>query len=331
MKDKLLEVKDLSTYFYTMEGVVYALDDVSFSLNKGETLGIVGESGSGKSVCALSIMRLIQSPPGKIVSGEIILDNENILDRSKKEMQKIRGNKVAMIFQEPMTALNPVLTIGYQIMESLRIHQKLNKREARIKAVEMLKKVGIPNPEKRIDDYPHQLSGGMRQRAMIAIALCCNPALLICDEPTTALDVTIQAQILELINDLKKDINASVIMITHDLGVIAQVSDNVMVMYAGKAMEYGSAREVFKDPLHPYTKALLESIPTIDNVNKRLNVIEGMVPSLSNRPEGCLFHPRCNKCMAICKEKRPPITRIRDDRQVRCFLYGERSEENNGQ
>ncbi|WP_138160605.1 ABC transporter ATP-binding protein [Peptoniphilus catoniae] len=332
MKDKLLEVKNLSTYFYTTEGVVYALDDVSFSLNKGETLGIVGESGSGKSVTALSIMRLVQSPPGKIVSGEIILDNESILNKSKEEMQNIRGDKVAMIFQEPMTALNPVLTIGYQIMESLRIHQKLNKKEAREKAIDMLRKVGIANPEKRIDDYPHQLSGGMRQRAMIAIALCCNPSLLICDEPTTALDVTIQAQILELINKLKKDLNTSVIMITHDLGVVAQVSDNVMVMYAGKEMEYSSAKDLFMKPLHPYTQALLESIPTVNKNEERLTVIEGMVPSLSNRPEGCLFHPRCHKCMDICKIKRPELVKTKEGREVRCFLYSNegREEENNG-
>ncbi len=326
MKEKLLEVNNLCTYFYTDEGIVYALDDVSFAINRGETLGIVGESGSGKSVTALSIMRLVQSPPGKIVNGEIILDGDDIISKSKEEMQDIRGNKVAMIFQEPMTALNPVLTIGYQIMESLQIHQNMNKKEAREKAVDMLKKVGIPNPEKRIDDYPHQLSGGMRQRAMIAIALCCNPMLLICDEPTTALDVTIQAQILELINNLKRDFNTSVIMITHDLGVVAQVSDNVLVMYAGKAMEYGTVREIFSNPLHPYTAALMDSIPTVSKKQERLHVIKGMVPSLSNRPEGCLFHPRCEKCMEICKTKRPELINM-GNRQVRCFLYEQEGSE----
>lgn len=331
MNNKLLDVKNLSTYFYTTEGTVYALDDVSFSIDKGETLGIVGESGSGKSVTALSIMRLVQTPPGKIVKGEILLEGDDILKKSKEDMRDIRGNRIAMIFQEPMTALNPVLTIGYQIMESLRIHQNMNKKEARLRAIEMLKKVGIPNPDKRIDSYPHQLSGGMRQRAMIAIALCCNPQLLICDEPTTALDVTIQAQILELINKLKEDFNTSVMMITHDLGVIAQVSDNVMVMYAGKEMEYGSVREVFKNPYHPYTKALLDSIPTIDRKQERLNAIKGMVPSLSNRPEGCLFHPRCDKCMEICKKQRPGIVELENNRQVRCWLYSQdKSEVANG-
>ncbi|RVU54406.1 ABC transporter ATP-binding protein [Anaerosphaera multitolerans] len=324
MVEKLLDVKNLSTYFYTEEGVVYALDDVSFSLEKGETLGIVGESGSGKSVTALSIMRLVQSPPGRIVDGKILLEGDNILLKSKEEMQDIRGNKMAMIFQEPMTALNPVLTIGYQIMESLLIHQNVNKNEARVKAIDMLRKVGIPNPEKRIDDYPHQLSGGMRQRAMIAIALCCNPSLLICDEPTTALDVTIQAQILDLINRLKEDMDTAVIMITHDLGVVAQISDNVLVMYAGKEMEYGSVREVFTDPKHPYTEALLASIPTVENKQDRLHVIDGMVPSLSNLPQGCLFHTRCGKCMEICRVEKPRITYLNGNRQVRCWLYEER-------
>jgi peptide/nickel transport system ATP-binding protein/oligopeptide transport system ATP-binding protein len=319
--DNLLDVKNLRTYFYTDEGVVYALDDVSFSVKKGETLGIVGESGSGKSVAALSIMRLVQTPPGKITSGELLLNGKDLLKLSKREMRAVRGDRIAMIFQEPMTALNPVYTIGSQIMESPRIHQRMKKKEARKVAVEMLEKVGIPLPEKRADDYPHQLSGGMRQRAMIAIALCCNPELLICDEPTTALDVTIQAQILELINDLKKELGTSVIMITHDLGVVAQVSENVLVMYAGKAMEYGGVEDVFTKPAHPYTKALFESIPTVGGGRKRLHVIEGMVPSLSNRPEGCLFHPRCESRMEICKTARPELLTYGDGRQVRCWLY----------
>ena len=321
MGEKLLDVKNLCTYFFTDEGTVYALDDVSFSIEKGETLGIVGESGSGKSVTALSVMRLVQNPPGRTVSGEVIMNGEDILKKTNREMRKIRGNKIAMIFQEPMTSLNPVFTIGYQIMESLQIHQKLRKKEAREKAIEILGKVGIPLPEKRVDDYPHQLSGGMRQRVMIAIALCCNPELLICDEPTTALDVTIQAQILELINTLKETLDTSVIMITHDLGVVANVTKNVLVMYAGKAMEYGLVKDVFTDPLHPYTKALLESIPTVKNERERLNVIEGMVPSLSNRPEGCLFHPRCVECMEQCKTERPALMTLASGRKVRCWKY----------
>jgi peptide/nickel transport system ATP-binding protein/oligopeptide transport system ATP-binding protein len=329
MSDALLDVRNLSTYFYTDEGVVYALDDVSFSVQKGETLGIVGESGSGKSVAALSIMRLVQTPPGKIVGGEVRLEGENLLKLSGRAMRTVRGGRIAMIFQEPMTALNPVYTIGSQIMESPRIHQGMSRRQARRVAVEMLEKVGIPMPEKRVDDYPHQLSGGMRQRAMIAIALCCNPGLLICDEPTTALDVTIQAQILELINDLKKELNTSVLMITHDLGVVAQVSKNVLVMYAGKVMEYGGVEEVFTNPLHPYTKALLESIPAVESQRGHtqgrlapLHVIEGMVPSLSKRPDGCLFHPRCERCMEICKTEGPQLTTDSAGRQVRCWLYG---------
>jgi peptide/nickel transport system ATP-binding protein/oligopeptide transport system ATP-binding protein len=278
-------------------------------------------------------MRLIQSPPGKIVAGQALLRGEDLLRLSAKEMRALRGGKIAMIFQEPMTALNPVFTIGSQIMESPRIHRGLSRRQAREAAVGMLEKVGIPMPEKRVDDYPHQLSGGMRQRAMIAIALCCGPELLICDEPTTALDVTIQAQILELINDLKKELNTSVLMITHDLGVVAQVSENVLVMYAGKAMEYGPVRDVFTDPRHPYTRALLESIPMVGmargegRARGRLRTIEGMVPSLSKRPQGCLFHPRCQSPMDICRARRPGLTTGGDGRQVRCWLYGDKGEE----
>ena len=322
MNKNLLDVNNLCTYFYTDEGIVYALDDVSFSVGKGQTLGIVGESGSGKSVAALSVMRLVQSPPGKIVSGEVLLRGENLLNLSKKEMRAVRGGKIAMIFQEPMTALNPVYTIGSQIMESPRIHRGMSRRAARKIAVEMLEKVGIPMPEKRVNDYPHQLSGGMRQRAMIAIALCCNPELLICDEPTTALDVTIQAQILELINDLKKELNTSVIMITHDLAVVAQVSERVLVMYAGKVMEHGRAKDVFTSPRHPYTKALLESIPTAENARGRLRVIDGMVPSLSNRPSGCLFHPRCASRIDICQTRKPELLTDENGHQTRCLLYG---------
>lgn len=317
----VLQVKNLSTHFYTDEGTVYAVDDVSFSMKKGETLGIVGESGSGKSVTALSINGLIPTPPGKIVAGEILFEGEDLLKKSKKTLRKIRGGKIAMIFQEPMTALNPVLSVGYQICESLRIHQKLDKKQAREKALEMLKRVGIPLAEKRIDEYPHQLSGGMRQRVMIAIALCCNPQLLICDEPTTALDVTIQAQILELINRLKEDMGTSVIMITHDLGVVAQVTERILVMYAGQIVESGSAKEILTDPQHPYTRALLASIPTPEKEGERLHVIRGMVPSLSRLPTGCLYHPRCEVCMEICKEKKPQLIDLGEGRQVRCLRF----------
>lgn len=323
MDNILLDVKNLCTYFYTDEGTVYALDDVSFTIDKGETLGIVGESGSGKSVTALSIMRLIQSPPGKIVNGEILFEGENLLLKNKHEMRKVCGDDIAMIFQEPMTSLNPVFTIGNQIMESIRLHQGLNKKEAKERAIEMLKLVNMPEPEKRINQYPHELSGGMRQRVMIAMALCCNPKLLICDEPTTALDVTVQAQILELINELKRKLNTSVMMITHDLGVIAEVSDNVMVMYAGKMMEYSNVKDIFSKPLHPYTSALLDSIPVIGNDKERLHVIKGMVPSLSRRPEGCLFNPRCKYAKDICKKERPEPVDI-DGRKVRCWKYTDR-------
>ena len=327
MGEKLLQVKNLSTYFYTDEGIVYALDDVSFDLGRGEALGIVGESGSGKSVTALSIIRLVQSPPGKIVAGEVLLDGEDLLKKSKAEMRHIRGEKVSMIFQEPMTALNPVFTVGRQIMESILIHQHKTKKEAREQAIEMLRLVGIPAPEKRVDDYPHQMSGGMRQRVMIAIALCCNPQLLICDEPTTALDVTIQAQILELIRDIRERLGTSVILITHDLGVVAQVTDKVIIMYAGKVMEYGTVRQIFTDPLHPYTAALMRSIPVIGKKTERLNVIRGMVPSLSKRPEGCLFHPRCDEACDLCRTVRPELTDMPGGRQVRCHKYTDKWEE----
>lgn len=325
MSENLLEVNNLKTYFYTEEGIVRAIDDVSFSIKKGETLGIVGESGSGKSQTALSIMRLLESP-GKIAGGEILFEDKNILSCKNKDMRKIRGNEIAMIFQEPMTSLNPVFTIGNQITENIRLHQKLNKKDAREKALEMLKLVNIPAPEKRIDEYPHQLSGGMRQRVMIAMALSCNPKLLICDEPTTALDVTIQAQILELINQLKEKINTSIIMITHDLGVISEVSENVLVMYAGKAMEYGTVKDIFRNPLHPYTEALIKSIPTIGNKQMRLYVIKGMVPNLKNRPDGCLFEPRCEYSKSICKSQMPDITHVYGQ-QVRCWKYTDKWQE----
>ena len=294
MSEKLLEVKNLKTYFYTDEGVVKSVDDVSFDVEKGKTLGIVGESGCGKSITSLSIMQLVETPPGKIVGGEIIYQGENLLEKNKDQMRKIRGGEIAMIFQEPMTSLNPVFTVGKQIMEALRLHTDLDKEKAKERAIEMLKLVKIPLPEKRFNEYPHQLSGGMRQRVMIAMALSCNPKLLICDEPTTALDVTIQAQILDLINELKEKLGTSVMMITHDLGVIAEVADDVMVMYAGKVVEYGSADDIFESPKHPYTSGLMNCIPKLtDEDHTRLDVIKGMVPSFDQMPKGCAFCPRC--------------------------------------
>lgn len=287
MSEKLLEVKNLKTYFYTDEGVVKSVDDVSFDVEKGKTLGIVGESGCGKSITSLSIMQLVETPPGKIVGGEIIYQGENLLEKNKDQMRKIRGGEIAMIFQEPMTSLNPVFTVGKQIMEALRLHTDLDKEKAKERAIEMLKLVKIPLPEKRFNEYPHQLSGGMRQRVMIAMALSCNPKLLICDEPTTALDVTIQAQILDLINELKEKLGTSVMMITHDLGVIAEVADDVMVMYAGKVVEYGSADDIFESPKHPYTSGLMNCIPKLtDEDHTRLDVIKGMVPSFDQMQIG---------------------------------------------
>lgn len=319
----LLEVKDLKTYFYTVDGVLPAVDGVSFSIGKGETLGIVGESGSGKSVTARSIMRLIPDPPGKIKEGTILFNGEDILSKKEQEMQKIRGNKIAMIFQDPMTSLNPLFTVGNQIMESIMLHQKSSKKEARDKTIEMLKLVGIPSPEKRIADYPHQMSGGMRQRVMIAMALSCQPDLLIADEPTTALDVTIQAQILELISDIKSRFNMSVMIITHDLGVVAGVADKVIVMYAGKIMEYADIRSLFSSPLHPYTKGLMDSIPKIDSEEKRLKSIAGTLPNLIEHFTGCRFASRCSEAKEICRTKEPSLADI-GGRSVRCFLYSDK-------
>lgn len=282
MADKILEIKNLKTYFRTDAGLVKAVNDVTFSVERGKTLGIVGESGCGKSITSLSIMGLVETPPGIHAGGEILFEGEDLLKKNEDQMRQIRGNKVAMIFQEPMTSLNPVFTIGQQLMEAILLHENVTKQQAREKGIEMLKKVKIPLAEKRFDEYPHQLSGGMRQRVMIAMALCCNPQLLICDEPTTALDVTIQAQILDLINELKEETGTSVMMITHDLGVIAEVADDVMVMYAGKVVEHATCDQIFDEPLHPYTAGLMNCIPRLDGDDtKELSVIEGMVPSLS--------------------------------------------------
>lgn len=318
--DTLLEVNGLKTYFYTVDGVIPAVDGVSFKIGKGETLGIVGESGSGKSVTARSIMRLVPNPPGKIISGSILFKGENILAKKESQMRTIRGNKIAMIFQDPMTSLNPLFTIGNQIEEAITIHQNVSKREAEKKAIEMLKLVGIPSPEKRIKDFPHQMSGGMRQRVMIAMALCCQPDLLIADEPTTALDVTIQAQILELISDIKKKFNMSVMIITHDLGVVAKVADRIIVMYAGKMMEYGDVEDIYANPLHPYTRGLMESIPRIDVNEERLKSIQGTLPDLTQRFIGCRFAPRCNLAKDICRKEEPPLIQS-GNRAVRCFQY----------
>ncbi len=326
----LLEVKNLQTYFYTEDGVVKAVDGVDFYIREGETLGMVGESGCGKSVTALSIMRLVPNPPGKIIGGEILFRGEDLLKKSEAEMRKIRGNKISMIFQEPMTSLNPVYTIGDQIVEAIVLHQKLSKRDALKKAIEMLSLVGIPEPAKRVRQYPHELSGGMRQRAMIAMALSCNPDLLIADEPTTALDVTIQAQILELIKQLKDEFKMAVLMITHDLGVIAEVSDRVVVMYAGKAVEASDVYTMFKNPKHPYTIGLYNSLPKIiGGRKKRLESIEGVVPIPINLPPGCRFANRCKKAMDICREEEPELIPYEGDENhlVRCWLYSKKQNE----
>ena len=301
------------------------MDDVSFSLDRGEVLGIVGESGCGKSVTAQSIMRLIPVPPGKIVSGKILFDGTDIVPLSMEQMRSIRGNRISMIFQEPMTSLNPVYTIGNQISEMFLLHEKRSKRESWQRSIEMLKKVQIPAPEKRVHEYPHQLSGGMRQRAMIAMALACNPEILIADEPTTALDVTIQAQILELMMQLKEDYDTAIMMITHDLGVIAEIAKRLVVMYAGKVVEEGPTDAIFEDPKHPYTQGLLKSIPKLGERAKhgrqRLQEISGIVPSLYDLPAGCSFSPRCAHTMEICNHSVPELIRIDESRRVRCYLY----------
>jgi len=321
---KLLEVKNLKTYFYPPEGVARAVDGISFHVNKGETLGIVGESGCGKSVTSLSIIGLVPRPRGKIVSGEILLDGEDLLKKRERQMQKIRGDRISMVFQEPMTCLNPVFSVGDQIAEVYQLHQKVSRKQALAKAIEMIKLVGIPMPERRMKEYPHQLSGGMRQRIMIAIALACNPSLLIADEPTTALDVTIQAQILTLMKDLKQRLGMAIIFITHDLGVIAEMAERVIVMYAGKIVEEAISRVLFEDPLHPYTLSLLKSVPTVDKKQKTLFVIPGNVPDPLSFPSGCRFHNRCYAAFDRCKTDDPPLVRIDTNRRVSCWLHAEK-------
>ena len=329
IEEMLLKVDNLSTWFYTDDGIVKAVNDVSFSLNKGHTLGIVGESGCGKSITSLSVMRLVDSPPGKIVGGKIIFKGEDLLAKSEEEMRRVRGKRIAMIFQEPMTSLNPVYTVGRQIEEALLIHETMTKKEAKRRALEMLRLVRIPLPEKRFDEYPHQLSGGMRQRVMIAIALACSPELLICDEPTTALDVTIQAQILALIDELKEKTGTSVIMITHDLGVISEITDEVLIMYAGEIVEYAPKAQLFKNPLHPYTQGLIACVPKLGCDSDRLQTIEGTVPSFDDMPAGCTFWPRCPFAEAICKQKKPPLIDC-GNRTVRCHRYTDKKEDADG-
>jgi len=325
--EKLLEVKNLRTYFYTEDGVIPAVDGVDFYIKPGETLGVVGESGCGKSVTSTSILRLVPDPPGKILEGsQVNFAGKDILALPESEMRKIRGNDISMIFQEPMTSLNPVFRIGDQIGEVLLLHQGMNKAQARTKAVEMLKLVGIPRPEKVVDDFPHSLSGGMRQRAMIAMAMACNPKLLIADEPTTALDVTIQAQILELMNKLKKETNASIMLITHNLGVVAETCQRVVVMYAGKIVEEGDVYSIFENPKHPYTVGLLNSIPSVEVRQNKLESIPGVVPNPLNMPKGCRFEPRCSKAMDICRNNQPKLSVLGEERTVRCFLYSQETE-----
>ncbi len=322
----LLEVTNLRTQFPTRAGLVKSVDGVSFSIAEGELLSLVGESGCGKSITALSIMRLI-SPPGKITSGSIKFKNEELTTASAERLREIRGNDIAMIFQDPMTSLNPVFTVGEQIAEALRLHRKLDKKQAWQAAIEAMKEVSIPSPERRVSDYPHQLSGGMRQRVMIAMALACDPELLIADEPTTALDVTIQAQILELLDKLRRTRKLAVLLITHDLGVVAEVADRVCVMYTGKIVEESGVDELFADPKHPYTRGLLRSVPKLTDAGAakaiRLQTIEGMVPSPTDLPFGCHFAPRCENRMEICTEGEIPLTELSINVKVRCVMYDE--------
>jgi len=321
----MLEIDDLQTHFFTREGVVRAVDGVSYAVHRGKTLGVVGESGCGKSVTALSILRLVANPPGRIVGGAIRFDGKDLLQLSEQQMERIRGNDISMIFQEPMTSLNPVFTVGHQISEAVVLHQKLSKRDGLDKAVEMLRLVHMPEPERRVHEYPHQLSGGMRQRVMIAMALSCNPKILIADEPSTALDVTIQAQILVLMQELCEKLGTAIILITHDMGVIAENAERVVVMYAGKKVEEADADELFSRPCHPYTEGLLGSIPRLDqvaksNVNRaRLNEIEGVVPSLYSLPKGCTFADRCDYTSDQCREAFPPLEEKRSGHWAACW------------
>ena len=317
---KLLEVKGLQATIRNKRNSYHAIENVSFSVDQGEILGIVGESGCGKSMTALSILRLVSTPPVYITGGSILYRGQDLLKLDEADIRAIRGNKISMIFQEPMTSLNPVYTVGSQITETIRLHQKASRDQAWKQALHMLQIVGIPAPEQRIWEYPHQLSGGMRQRVMIAMALACRPELLIADEPTTALDVTIQAQILEELRQLKKEFGMSIILITHDLGVVADMTQNMLVMYGGEVVEYGATLQLFQHPKHPYTVGLLRSIPRLDETVEKLNVIQGTVPSLDSMPAGCRFCPRCERAMERCRKEKPPLLE-RDGQKVRCWLY----------
>ena len=318
---KLLEVNHLTTQFRVDKNkIISAVDNSSFYIDEGETLAIVGESGSGKSVTALSVMQLVPNPPGHIEAGEIIFQGSDLLKMSQSQVRKIRGGQISMIFQEPMTSLNPVYTIGQQITETIRLHMKVSRKEAQDRCVELLRKVQIPDAAKRLGTYPHQLSGGMRQRVMICMALACSPRLLIADEPTTALDVTIQAQILDLIRNLRDEEKTAVLFITHDLGVVADIAHRAVVMYAGCIMEMGKVKDMFLHPLHPYTQGLLSAIPRLSTPHgEKLYTIRGIVPDLSTLPKGCVFSTRCDQCMDICHKMRPPLRQLEDGRQVRCF------------
>ena len=325
MSEVLLEVKKLRTTFFTGDGEVHAVDDVSFDVRKGEALALVGESGCGKSVTAMSIMRLVASP-GKITGGEIRFKDRNLADLSEKEMRHVRGNDIAMVFQEPMTSLNPVFKIGDQVAEAIRVHRKVSKKEARKQAGDMLELVSIPDPIKRLDDYPHQLSGGMRQRVMIAMALSCDPELLIADEPTTALDVTIQAQIMELLASLQKRLGLAILLITHDLGVVAEFCERIIVMYTGRIVEEAPVLDLFANPAHPYTRGLLKSLPSVVHDEKRLPTIKGMVPPLTALPPGCKFNPRCPDVMPICLGNEPARMSGGEGHDARCYLHGDQAD-----
>ncbi len=321
--EKILEVDDLSVHFRTPDGIVRAVDGVSFDLKRGETLAVVGESGSGKSILSRSIMRLVPCPPGYYAGGTVRFEDREVLKLSNAEMRGLRGNKMSMIFQEPMTSLNPVLTVGYQITEVLRLHKKLSRKQAHEKAIEALRMVRIADAERRVNEYPHQMSGGMCQRVMIAMALACNPLLLIADEPTTALDVTIQAQILRLMKRIKEEVDTSIMLITHDLGVVAEFADRVLVMYAGRIVESGTVAQLFANPRHPYTKGLLASIPRLEQNRHRLDTIKGSVPNPKQLPRGCRFHPRCPYVMPRCLEQAPPDIPAGEDRIAACWLVEE--------
>ncbi|HXG67882.1 MAG TPA: ABC transporter ATP-binding protein [Blastocatellia bacterium] len=323
--DNILEVHNLSTHFFTREGVVRAVEDVSFAIERGSTLALVGESGSGKSVTSLSLLRLVP-PPGKIVSGKIIFNGRDLMELDNEQMRRLRGREIAMIFQDPMTSLNPVYTVGDQIAEAVKLHEGVSRKQAWARAVEMMERVRIPDAARRARDYPYQLSGGMRQRVMIAMALSCNPKLLIADEPTTALDVTIQAEILELLKGLKDDFDLSMLLITHDLGVVAETADRVAVMYAGRIVEEAPVRDIFHDPKHPYTKGLLRSVPRLTEEGlrqRRLETIEGVVPSLLHLPQGCAFAPRCPYAIEECRRGEIPLLDVSEGRKSRCIRYDE--------